>query len=169
MGGLELVLLELRHIHPEVAVLEVGVVELQVAKPLHPRLWDFPSLVGDELATHFLNELLLGEDFLRTRRLEVAGVVGVITLDLTVDVVIMTVHKPTVEGHIRPREKARVFVERDSGRPPTVADAILGFVPLLLLPRLNGLPHNLASGGLVLVVNGENVFAEGADGEALVH
>ena len=94
---------------------------------------------------------------------------GVITLKLTVVVVIMAVHKPTVEGHIRPREKARVFVERDSGRPPTVADAVLGFVPLLLLPRLNGVPHNLTSGGLVLVVNGENVFAEGADGEALVH
>jgi len=74
-----------------------------------------------------------------------------------------------VEGHTRVLEVIGVLVKRDSGRPPTVADAILGFVPLLLLPRLNGVPHNLASGGLVAVVDGEDVVAEGLDGEALVH
>jgi hypothetical protein len=169
MGGLELVLLELLHIRPEVAVVWIVVVELQVAKPLHTRLWDFPILVGDKLATHFHNELPLGEDFLPTRRLEEARVVGVVGPIMTVVVVIVGVHKPTVEGHTRVLEVIWVLVKRDSGRPPTVADAILGFVPLMLLPLLNGVPHNLASGGLVFVVNGENVFAEGADSEALVH
>lgn len=167
---LELVRLELRHKIPEVAVVVYVVVELKFTKHPHTRLWNFASLVGDKLATQFLNQLLLGEDFLGTRRVELGGWVAEIPRPPTTVVDIMRVQKPTVETERGVSEVARVFVDWNFAvASRAIETAIFCLVPLVFLPVLNRVPHNLASRGLVGVVNGENVFAEGTDCEAPIH